>query len=105
MVMVVLVGVVAADGVPGGPGDAQDHESDGEADEGVGDVEAEGDDGGAGDDGEADGTAVRASPKLWIRSASSATLPLATKTIVWMIAAAARTASARLTARMPSRER
>ena len=51
------------------------------------------------------GNAVAASPKLWIRSASSATLPLARKTAVWASAAAPRTASDRATARTPPRER
>src|SRR5687767_1366269 len=51
------------------------------------------------------GTAVAASPALWIRSASSATEPEATKTIACRTAVAARIASASPTARRPSRER
>ena len=53
----------------------------------------------------ASGIAVAASPKLWMRSASSATLPEATKTTSWAIAVAPSTSSARPTARSPSRER
>ena len=49
--MCVLVG---ADRLPGVPGDAQDHDGDGEADERVGDRRAEGDDDGAEHDAEAD---------------------------------------------------
>ena len=49
--------------------------------------------------------AVAASPKLWMRSASRATLPEATKTRSWATAVAPRTTSARPTARRPSRER
>ncbi len=42
------------DGVPGLPGDAQDHECDHQADHRVGDVEAERDDGSTGQHAEAD---------------------------------------------------
>ena len=45
---------VVADGAPGVPGDLEDDERDAEADERVGELEAEGDHGGAGDDAEAD---------------------------------------------------
>ena len=51
------------------------------------------------------GTAVRASPKLWMRSASSATEPESAKMSVCATAVTPRTASERSTARMPSRER
>ena len=51
------------------------------------------------------GTGVSASPKLWIRSASRATLPLAVNTAAWAIAATASTASESDTAWIPSRER
>ena len=51
------------------------------------------------------GIAVPASPKLWIRSASRATLPLAMKIAVWAAAASASTTSERPTASSPSRER
>jgi hypothetical protein len=46
--------VAAADGAPRVPGDLEDDGGDREADQRVGDGEAEGDRGGAGDDGEAD---------------------------------------------------
>ena len=48
------------------------------------------------------GTAVNVSPKLWMRSASSATLPLAMKTTTWIAAAPPNTASDLVTARTPS---
>ena len=51
------------------------------------------------------GTAVRASPELWMRSASSATLPETTKIAAWATAVTARTASDSSTARTPARER
>jgi hypothetical protein len=51
------------------------------------------------------GTAVSASPKLWIMSASSATEPETTKTRRCARAATARTASAIATVFTPSRER
>ena len=46
--------LVAANGPPGLPRDAQDHECDRDADERVSDLEAERDDGSAGYDGERD---------------------------------------------------
>jgi len=52
--VVVFVLVPSADGAPGVAGDPQDHDGDGEADERVGDVEAEAYHDGGGDDGEAD---------------------------------------------------
>lgn len=51
------------------------------------------------------GTAVRASPVLWIRSASSARLLVATKMTACMSAAAPRAPSETPTARSPARER
>jgi hypothetical protein len=51
------------------------------------------------------GTAVKASPKLCIKSASSAMLSVATKIAAWASAAAESTASEIPTARRPSRER
>src|SRR5258705_1295599 len=51
------------------------------------------------------GTAVRASPKLWMRSARRAMLPVRAKIAVWATAAVPRTASESRTARMPSRDR
>ena len=51
------------------------------------------------------GNAVAASPKLWIRSASSATDPDRAKISVWTTAAAPSTASETSTARSPARER
>src|SRR3954454_11138465 len=51
------------------------------------------------------GIAVSASPKLWMRSASSATEPEAAKTAVCASAAIPRTPSEAATARTPSRER
>ena len=51
------------------------------------------------------GSAVSASPKLWIRSASSAMLSLARNMSVCATAASPSTASDSDTARMPSRER
>jgi hypothetical protein len=53
----------------------------------------------------ASGMAVAASPKLWIRSASSATDPDATNTSVCAVAVAARMSKASPTARRPARER
>jgi hypothetical protein len=47
------------------------------------------------------GTAVRASPKLWMRSASNATLPLATNTTACAAAVVANTPSDWVTARTP----
>jgi hypothetical protein len=52
--MPVGVAVIGADRLEGLPGDAQDHERDCEADERVGDLEAERDGGRGGDDGEGD---------------------------------------------------
>lgn len=49
-----LVAMVAAHGPPRGPGDLEDHRGDREADQRIGDRQAEGDDDRAGDDGEAD---------------------------------------------------
>jgi hypothetical protein len=54
MAAAVVCARVVADGLEGLPGDAQDHQRDGEADERVADVAADGDDDRAGDDGEAD---------------------------------------------------
>lgn len=51
------------------------------------------------------GSAVAASPKLWIRSASSAMLPLERKIATWTRAVIPSTASERPTAFNPSRER
>src|SRR4249919_611389 len=51
------------------------------------------------------GTAVRASPTLWTRSARSATLPLATNTTACVAAVAPRTPNESTTARIPSRDR
>src|SRR4051812_16772237 len=51
------------------------------------------------------GSAVAASPALWIRSASSATLPEAAKTATWAAAVSARTTSASATVRTPCRDR
>ena len=51
------------------------------------------------------GIAVSASPTLWIRSASSATLPVAAKMTACATAVASRTARLADTARTPSRER
>ena len=51
------------------------------------------------------GTAVSASPKLWIRSASSATEPDSTKMTAWATAARPSTPSEISTARTPSRDR
>ena len=51
------------------------------------------------------GIAVSASPKLWIRSASSATLPVSAKTSACATAVASSTARLADTARTPSRER
>ena len=51
------------------------------------------------------GMAVRASPKLWIRSASSATLSVRTNRSVWANAVSPRTARLAPTARSPARER
>ena len=47
------------------------------------------------------GTAVNASPALWMRSASSATLPLATKMIAWSTAVSPSTPRLMATARTP----
>ena len=57
--------IVAADGPPGRPRDPQDHPGDPEANQRIGDGHPD-----------RDGAA---SPKLWIRSARRAMLPVATK--------------------------
>jgi hypothetical protein len=51
------------------------------------------------------GTAVSASPKLWIRSASRATEPERTKIATWMPAVAASSARLNETVLTPERER
>ncbi len=51
------------------------------------------------------GIAVAASPKLWIRSASRATLPVPMKIATCARAVAPRIANARAAARRPARER
>ena len=51
------------------------------------------------------GTAVSASPALWMRSASRATLPLAAKMIAWSTAVTPSTPRLMATARTPARLR
>ena len=51
------------------------------------------------------GTAVSASPTLWIRSASSATLSVSTKRTAWAAAVTPSTPRLTATARTPARER
>ena len=51
------------------------------------------------------GTAVNASPTLWIRSASSATLSVSTKRRAWADATTPSTPKLAATARTPARER
>ena len=53
----------------------------------------------------ASGNAVAASPKLWMRSASRATLPDATNTAVWASAVSPSTSSDQPTATSPARDR